>query len=350
MPSKELIVLIPGLARVAQFQQGERFLQGLEQVSESRTVRQTSTPPASSGAVTLEVVDGAEMRTVDVVEAFWNDMVPSLTQEGVRTKVFRGLSLLSYWGRVRVWKGAARRKYLTIGTSVSALTLVVWYWGVVALFLQAVVGNPTANPDASRLASFGLTAISWMAGWKVWVGASVLMGIIPVALLVDIMDFAKRYLTEEVSGTDAVSLRFRIIDRVRQQVRAALAAKLYERLTIVGHSFGSVIAVDLMADLELPDGMTFRLITMGSPIELMARNAEWLSDEVRRCGARNELEEWVAVESDVDWLASGVGFPEGLSRCRTEMVRSPGIMLDHLAARTHSRYFDNQRVVDIVLA
>ena len=100
--SKELIVLIPGLVRICRSAQLDRFVEGLLKVSERMPLEEIKGRKSiPRGARRLRGERDGTTVEIDVQEAYWNDFVPSLTQEPLRTKVVRGLSLATYWARPR---------------------------------------------------------------------------------------------------------------------------------------------------------------------------------------------------------------------------------------------------------
>lgn len=345
MSSRELIVLIPGLARIARQHQRELFVSGMVATAERPLLRRVDEPDVPPAAVRLR----ADEREIDVYEAYWNDLVPSMAHAGVRAKIARGTSLLIYWGFSRIWRGMGRRKYLTLGLLASAVALLAWYYGTAALFLDAVLVDPQSSGAVRGSASFVRQVLDTIAGWEVWLGASLLMGIIPVPVLIDIMDFSKRFLTNEISDEAGLGLRSQIRNRVREQLLAALDCEDYSRLTVVGHSFGTVVAVDLLADLPLSKALRIRFVTLGSPIDLLTSRASWLNDEVERCARRPDLEAWLDVSSGGDWFASGTELPE-TRNFHALTVPAQGTFIDIVTGRTHARYFDNPEAVSAVLS
>lgn len=348
--STELIVLVPGIATFARDEQREAFVDGLIKTAEKVIVEKVEDGTAPTAAVRLRLTRGAETAVADLYEAYWNDLVPSLAAApSVKQKMVRGVSLFSYWFFSKIWLGGVwHRKYLTIGLTTSALALILWYLGVVGLFLEATLAERTAGPEAGWWVAAGHTLLDTISGWQLWAGATLFMALVPVPVLIDIIDFSKRFLTNEVSGERPIGLRVQVRSRLRQQLVDALGREQYSRLTVVAHSFGTVAAVDLLADLPLPAGMRFRLVTLGSPLEILAQKAPWLRDEVDGCAGRPELEAWHDLTIDSDWFATGIPLPD-LPNCRAERIPAEGTFVDHLLARTHSRYFDHQMAVAAVV-
>lgn len=118
-------------------------------------------------------------------------------------------------------------------------------------------------------------------------------------------------------------------------------------MTVIGHSFGSAVAVDYLADAR-DLGMPVRLITLASLLELFSKRTPWLDGDIQRLSSRDQPEEWVDVVNRSDWFASGSALPKE-GRLRTIEIRSTETMIDKAAARVHARYFGDQQVVRQIL-
>ena len=339
---RELMVLVPGAARMARGSQRERLIKGMIATSERSEVTQVQADDVPAAAVRLKVTGGPVSHEVDVVEAYWNDLAPTLEKASMPARVVRGTSLIAYWAFSGVWKGFLNRKYLTLGMMAAGIALLTWYYGTVAMFLQALAGDQTANPTIKRLVEPFLPLFNTIGTWKVWVVASAFMAVIPVAVLVEMLDLTKRYMTNERAEPEGPPVRVQIRARVKEQIAAALKAGAYQRLTIVGHSFGAIVALDVLADL--PVSTPVRFVTIGSPIELVKRRAPWIGDEVTKCLARPDVITWIDICSEGDWFASGSDLPEG-TKTRSMRVPIEGTFVDLVYGRTHSRYFDRDEVV-----
>lgn len=342
---RTLVVLIPGLARLTRSAQLSAFVDGLTAASERSVVSEITDDAVAPGVRRLRATSNERTLELDVVEAYWNDMVPSLTQESITTRMLRGLSLIFFWVGSPIWKSFWHRKYLTLGFLTSGLAFVAWYFSTLVLFIDALQENGSPFPGFLSWVSW---FVNWIGGWKVWAGMSVFVALLPVALLVDITDFAKRYVTDEPAVAGQPAVRFEIVKRVREQLMAALQSGEYKSITVVGHSFGAVVAVDLMADLPAP-GIPVRVLTLGSLIEILGKQASWLRDDVTALCERPDLEEWLDIYTESDWFASGAGLSDS-AKCREVQVKSFSTFLDKVAARVHARYFDNQETVRLILS
>ena len=345
--TRELIVLVPGSARLARGSQRDRLVKGMVTTIERVKVDRVETPDVPAGVTRLHASSGPVTRALDIVEAYWNDLVPSPEAAGVRARFVRGTSLVVYWGFSGVWRGFTRRKYLTLGIIGGGLSLLTWYYGTVVMFVQALLSDQTAAPAVRSVLGPVLPVVDAIGTWKVWALATIVMGLIPVNVLVGVMDLTKRYLTNERPDGEGTGLRNEIRRRVKEQIQAAMAAGPYDRLTIVGHSFGAVVAADVLADVPVT-APHLRFVTLGSPIELLTRREPWLAQEVGRCLARPDLSMWVDVCAADDWFASGSDLPD---EPKTRVVDLPlrGSFVDRLSGRTHRGYFDVDEVVTVLI-
>ncbi|WP_444943874.1 hypothetical protein ACJJIK_00490 [Microbulbifer sp. ZKSA006] len=340
---RSLIMLVPGLTRVTSTAQLSEFTEGLIAASERMPLTKISDPSVPAGISRLRISDTQEL---DLVEAYWNDLVPSITQQSLKVRLARGFSLIWFWlANLHIWKGVLKRKYLTFGLTLSALTFIVWYLGTIILFVEAI--EPSSDSPFFPAIQQLKQGVEYIGGWRVWLIATAVVALMPVSLLVDISDFCKRYLTNEPAAKGKPAVRFEIIRRVREQLESSTQQYEYDSVTIVGHSFGSVVTVDLFADLP-PIGVPIRILTMGSLIEVLAKQAPWLQGEVEQLSKREDLVEWIDIKSHSDWFASGSAVP-ARHHCYERIIGSYGTFPDKLAARVHSRYFDNQEAVRLLL-
>ncbi|MFA0792182.1 hypothetical protein ACCI51_16660 [Microbulbifer echini] len=344
---RSLIMLVPGLTRVTSTAQLSEFSEGLIAASERMPLTPIADPLIPPGVQRLRVTATGQELELDLVEAYWNDLVPSITQQTLKTRLTRGFSLIWFWlANLHIWKGVLGRKYLTFGLTLSALAFLVWYLGTIILFVEAI--EPAADNPLFPLVKELKRSVEYIGGWRIWAVATAIVALIPVSLLVDISDFCKRYLTNEPAARGKPAVRFEIIRRVREQLVSSLALGDYESVTIVGHSFGSVVTVDLFADLP-SFGIPVRILTMGSLIEVLGKQAPWLQNEVMALSQREDLIEWIDIKSHSDWFASGSAVPE-THHCYERIIGSYGTFPDKIAAKVHSRYFDNQEAVRLLLS
>ncbi|RKG74505.1 hypothetical protein D7W79_22700 [Corallococcus exercitus] len=362
---KEAIVLIHG-SDSRQRDSGRGLLtEGLLKVPEGVVVTQQG-PITIQGASGLQFQvtrheDGAK-RSVDVYEAFWADLIPSLTRMGLRDRVLGGLELLVYWGFSGVWKGFLKRKVLTSSLVVGLVFLLYWYLSTLLLFFSALQQDPTfptmALPDSTLSAANsmlkGLARVvapvaSGLGGWKGWVLLSLVMSALPIHRAVDAANLSHRYLTDALMGNGVVGLRTELRSRVSATLRAVVESGTYSRVTVVAHSFGAAMAVDVLADFRSKSGTPIRLVTLGGPLELLARRADWLEKEIQRCADNDQLIQWLDFYSDEDWFCTKTPFRADDTRLIHRPIQQKASLGARMSGETHNRYLGDARVLQALL-
>jgi len=347
---KELLFFIPGLGmRARGGDQLTGFVAGLIGASRGEFIK---------GSVThcIQRIRSSEPGVeIDIREAYWRDLAPSMTKQRIDRTLIRGLSLAIYWIFSPVWRGFLSRKYLTLGIVFSFVAYLLWYSSLLILALDSLVSHPpeflAKTLDAiAELFPKGWAWLLKFGALPFWAATSALVGIVEAAVLVDISDFAKRYISREKREGGEIPVQDEILARVRGEFKAAMSTHEYSRVTVVAHSFGSVIGVNLLAESSVTG--KFRLVTLGSPIALLAARENRLAQDVRSV-AFNDNIEWVDVKAPADWLGAGSTFErikeDEFKRCRSVEVDFSGTFVDRLAARHHDEYFGNPDAVSEIL-
>src|SRR5262249_44969046 len=149
-------------------------------------------------------------------------------------------------------------------------------------------GQPILTQAAERLGALGTV----LGGWKLWGLFSVILGFFPVAGLVDLATFVRAYLLNVEVG-DEPGLRDRIRRRVLDTLGPVMKNPDYARVTLVAHSFGAIVAMDVAADYALqPGAPRLEIVTLGSPAKLLSLRSQWLQDETLRCDASPSYARW----------------------------------------------------------
>jgi hypothetical protein len=352
----EAVIVIHGLEVGEKDSTRAHVLKALEVVPErGRVIPKGSCGVAGVEGVRLEVHQvGHEHRVMDVYEAYWGDLVTRLSQQSLPIRMRRGLEMLLYWGLSRVWGRIWRYKWLTFNMLSIALVTLLWYYGVVALFLKDFGSNTSIlQPVIGGLQSWMTsTSAQWgvkLEAWQPWLVASLLMGVLPVSMVVDISDFTRRYLQNELLS-EGLGLRDHIRHRVLRVVQNICESGQYERVTIVAHSFGVVVAVDVLAGYESEARVPLRFITLAGPLEMLAQREDWVGLEIKKCAESPHLEQWFDFYSPEDWF----GFPTppaaAQDRLQPREVRHGVSFMDRLMGATHRRYFGHQEFVHTLLA
>lgn len=350
MQATHAIVLIPGLDPQIRDHYRDQLVQGLVHATESASVAVAGEAGmAGAKGVRLEIHrGGADARLVDVYEAHWGDLVPHGSQGTPVARMGEGLRLLAYWFSPRMAGAFRHSRFLTLSLLLSALALVAWYYGVLALGLTAIGSAPPIDPEQAPAAA---RSFAWlgelgaaMGGWYVWAVVAGLMGFLPVDRLVDMAAFTRGYLLNEPTA-EGPGIR----DRIRNRVLATMgdvAAGGYAGITVVAHSFGSVIAVDVFGDHQGDERAALRLVTMGTPLRVLCHRSAWLRAELDKCLGNRALASWQDYYSDEDWLCGPVPGHEGQGHVVSRRLVREAPLGAKLSGATHKMYYGEQAVVE----
>jgi hypothetical protein len=356
---KEAVIFIPGFYAKSKGYFLENFLAvGLTTRLEGQQVeleREEIKIEGQSGRRFVYETAEGQAKALDVYEIFWTDLVDKLSDRSIKDQIVRGIFLLIYWLFAGTWQMAKKSKLLLFEFVLTVFLVVLWYYGNVAVAFVAIGQNPSAfglqvlPPDwAATLNSYGKA----LGGWPIWAIASILLSFLPVSpsSLVDMLDFTARYLQDETQS-ELGGIR----DRIRQRVAIALTDALrnedYERVTVLAHSGGVLVGIDLLADYRPKHSKPIRLITMGGQIELLSYRSAWVLEEAARCIDNPVVTAWEDYWTDQDWLGTKTPTP---NRSDTQKFHSQRIQLrvpliKQLTGETHAIYFFERSLLERLL-
>jgi len=358
---RRAIVLIPGVRREERTFRRDALINNLEHVESfplSRGEAVEVTGEAGVRLIARPLRSGAAPQgpELDVFEAYWADMVPDQAELSPWQKLGNGLDLLAYWlFSWRAWRAFAVSRYITIGLMAGGVLLVLWYVALALLVADTVTKDPALTANLRELPVVGGVLEMFLAGadmvghWYWWAAIAFVLSVVRVDGLVQLAHFAKDYLENRPDETE-VGLR----DRMRERVRATLENVLqagYDEVFVVAHSFGSVIAVDLLADWPHRDDFArLRLVTLGSPIAVLGYRSKWLDAERRQLLARRELEVWFDFHAPTDWLCTAVpGHAERYGELNRQLdFEAP--LRQMLTGQTHLLYYRSPEVLEALAA
>jgi hypothetical protein len=367
--NREAVILIHGLGINQKDFSRDLLMKGLLSVPEDATVTQQR-PVTAKGLEGIQLqVDppgGGEPRLLDIYESFWADLAPPLSQATLKQRFLGGAELLWYWLFSKVWRGSSRRKVLTSSMFLGAVLLMLWYLSTLGMVITAM-GQAQATPgncdylqvaglsaqnaatfcelSATKLSEFG----GFLQGWKGWLILGFIVGFLPIHRIADIADFGRRYLVDEPTTDADVGMRSKVRGRVRSTLHAAVMSGAYGRVTVVAHSFGAAVAVDILANYKPPAGTVFRLITLGGPLELLAKRAAWMEEEINRCAQQSFVEQWTDFSSHEDWFCTPTPFKADGKRLIHTQLKMEATLRNKLSGQTHSRYLVNEEVLSLIL-
>ena len=291
-------------------------------------------------------------KKIDIYEIYWRDLVDDLSDKSIRYRVFRGVYLLFYWIFASSKIGRISRAFF-IQVLVILFLMVAWEYSTVTIALTAIGSNPNAlgfqlpTELTTTLGELGKT----FGGWPIWLIASGVLSILPVStdVLVNLLDFLVRYAEDDTER--GVSIRDRLRLRLASVLDDVLVEDRYDKITILAHSLGSVIAVDLLADYKCPNAKKIGFITLGSPLKSLASISNWISKEVPKCLHSKSVESWHDFYSHQDWLCTKVPLSSDVEngKFQATAISLNVPFIKQLNGESHIAYFSDKSVLEKII-
>ncbi|GGF46449.1 hypothetical protein GCM10007301_02450 [Azorhizobium oxalatiphilum] len=370
---RQAIVLIPGLRRLQRNVQRAVLVENLL-VDEHVPLRRSGTDetaeikiPGASG-VRLRVVEArageaappAGLESCDVFEAYWVDLLPAEAETKPFVRMMRGFGLLSYWFISRIWLAVlwATSWQVALGLLLGGIALIVWYASVVITAANWVLDPATGGAMATTLLGMfprTTSGLRWLAGWWGWPMIALLLPVTPLMVLVEHAQAVRVLLTNALDER-GVGQRSRIRKAVGDVLSAVAGASdeqglpSYDVITVVAHSFGAVILIDLLADWPHDrDFARMEVVTLGSPDSVLAVRSRWLREETARVLAQKPVARWTDVSAGNDYLSAPVAGHAAAygSQASRQLVLDQGGLFQ---TRAHGAYFTSSEVLELLLA
>lgn len=355
--AKRAIILIPGLERVERFQRRDLLVANLQLV-EARPLElaEDVTIAGETGKrlVPLPLRGGDGLGPeIDVFEAYWADMAVAPGELSPWARLWSGFDLLLYWVlSPRTWRAFGRSWTIAFGLMAGGVLLLLWYLSLAILVAAALRADPTQTeaitgiPLLKDLLDSFFVATGWIASTAPWAIITLALAAFKADELAAMAQFSKDYLENRRDDAEA-GLRDRVRLRVAPTLQAVLAEP-YDEVVIVAHSFGSVIAIDLLAGWPHPgDWQRLRLVTLGSPEAVLECRSHWLAAECRQLLERRP-HVWIDCFSRSDWLCTAVTGHKRAYPSASRELDFEGPRLDRLTGRTHLYYYHDARVLEIL--
>ncbi len=282
-------------------------------------------------------VPGRPKKIVQIHAVFWGDLVPSLSEFSLPLRAAHGLLLLQFWLNRRLFVLPADMQELRLlrrWIATGAVLLLLWYIASLLLLLQAY-GTDVVNAISDHVGAFGpaikltIGAAALLAGWKLFSQG------------VDVAYAIKAYIQ------DARSVRERIRRRALSVLIRELRDTQGQQVTILAHSFGTVVAVEALA--HLPKTVPcFDLITIGSPLQLVVYRDPKFLEIIRRCQEHTKLHCWRDFYASLDAFCTRVPADESQRFQRSEIDLGMSAV-EGAMGQAHDRYFSDLRVIGAIL-
>jgi hypothetical protein len=294
-------------------------------------------------------LDETHVRVVDVYDAYWADLIDKkLSEDSLKNRVFRGIYLLFYWFFTKNWLAIKDSPPLLIGLGIALLLWIFWYYGTIAVAFVAIgqdpdaLGFPLPEGWSDSISSLG----KQMGGLPVWLILSGLLSFIPINIYADVADFTTRYLDDSSEGK---VIRAKIRKRVSDTLNNVLNDNSYNKITVVAHSFGVVVATDILADYH--QSKPIQYITLGSALKFLVHKSRWIEKEIHKCLNNETIKSWIDFYSDQDWLCTKVPIPKGSSseKIKHKKNKLKFSLLKQLNGKSHDHYFTDEDVLKTIL-
>ena len=349
---KEAVIFVAGFDAQCQDYYLDQFLEpGLLTQLEDLDIKRDPDAvkiPGQTGRRFICQLEGGE-KTMDIYEVYWNDLVDRLSTKEIRQKFGRGLAVILYWFS-HGWKIMRISPIFFIQASIILVLVLLWYFGIVVLVLAALA-DQAALTSIPWLQTYLVPVVGWATdgfGWQVWLLISALLAVLPVSinLVIDFTDFFITYLKDE-SSHGKPPIRAVLRKRIKQAVDNVTSEDSYERVTVLAHSLGGLIATDFLADYHDQAGRQFRFITWGSALESSSSATNWMGSEIKKCLDNPHVVRWDDFYSNQDWFCSKVPVPKDHPEPKlvSKEVSFKVSLLKQWSGESHMGYFFDPKVL-----
>ncbi len=351
MSSQEAVVFIPGLSVREEGFYLELLGAGLIEQIESNRVQLTGdvTIEGNQGKQFKVLTDLDRTKIVDVYELYWGHLVFKLSDRNLKERMLSGTRLLFYWFFSRTWMCFRESPALFFSAIVGAIFFIAWYYGTLALVFAAIGEDPDFLGIAlnSQWAEYLGNIGSAMGGWSIWLVINGFIEFFPLNVAIDIMYFAMKYIEEDSSSR---VLRAKIRNRIFSVIDSINKTGTYDKITIVGHSFGVMVAVDFLGEYRGSQSVQF--IALGGPLKILSYKESWIEREIQKCLENDRVDTWHDFYSDRDWLCTKTPIPNGSPKTnKIQYHRNPlpYSIIKQLSGKSHLHYFTDSSVLRTIL-
>jgi Putative serine esterase (DUF676) len=292
-------------------------------------------------------------KIIDVYEIYWRDLIDDLNEKSIRDRVLRGIYLFLYWLVASIKIGRMSRLFFVQILTILFL-IIAWQYSTVTMALIAIGNDPNAlgfhvpSEMATTLSNLGKT----LGGWPIWIITSALLTILPIPAnsLINLLDFVVRYAedeTEKQLGGLRDKLRYRLVSVLDD----TLNESRYEKIKVLAHSFGTVLATDLLADYQHSSLKKINFITLGSPLKMLASISSWISEEIVKCLNNKFVEKWDDFYSEQDWLCTKVPISSEMenNKFQTTSITLKVSLVKQISGASHDAYFFDKAVLQKII-
>jgi hypothetical protein len=346
--TREAVLVIPGIRPAKQGEHLQVFLDGMRgavEIADLSGPADAEIDGLKGKRVQCRFLQSGDEKEIDIYECFFADLVPDLATAQPLIRLRDGTRLIFFWFFSGIWKGFRRNSYLASSGLVSSVMLLLWYFAVLAVGLSAI-GSLPVDPE-NRLLAEAATAVGRLGAvfgeWSVWIGVGTILSFLRIGRIANISHFLRLYLaTEDVRNTIRL--------RVREPLLQILKRSEYSRLTVVAHSFGVLVAIDVMADFVQKSGPKVSVVSIAGPAGVLMYVSTWLKQELDRCQNNPAIASWADFSSHSDWMGGSVPFEQPVFPFHAVGVPDLGGWTKRFTGGTHQAYFNRREVMESVIA
>lgn len=362
---KRAIILIPGFERREKNLSRDKLVDSLVRIADGWIVTKIKTFTNTQGIeiVSLKAREHQNESTydIDVLEAYWGDMIPDWSNESPVERLRRGTKLIFYWlmgGLAKfIFKFSPPNRTI-IGGMVGALFLFLWYISAVLIILDSFnicemfsdyLNDCEIYNELSKKLNMAFFLISFL-----------LLG--PIEKISNIAAFTKGFLQDTSFTESHIGVRTKSKKRVLDMLDSILDVPntvQYDEIYIVAHSLGGAIAVDALAAYG-KNLQKITLITWGSALGALVQQEPLLEDTIKKlCQADYPLKQWHDVVYSRDYMGSEVAqikICKELAKDNQFVTRVPVTFtpkspkgISFLSYKMHDSYYISPEVIQMLV-
>ncbi len=291
-----------------------------------------------------------DLTKVDIFEVYWGDILEAQNPSNQKAlkKVLWGFDLLVFWWFSRIWKAILSNRYMLLWLLASTVLMILWYFSVVVLGLKTLMDSIPHFLDVNSISLPEWMDIDYKTLFqgdiKLYLLATAILSLFPINILLHISGFVKDYLTKH-------ELRNQICTRITQIMNSIEKNKEYKKITILGYSIGTLMALDFLASYQKNnDQCQVEFISVGSASSFLRLKSNWVKTKQNDVIKNKNIDQWHDYFSPHDWLCSYEGIEISNRNFKSYSIESDINLLDRFTTKVHQNYFHFPKVAEGILA